>query len=112
MRYLLALPLMETRHKVEQFRVYDNLKKKKKKKRSHSKAQIEIFQSPYCTANGPHHAQLAMEQSCAYHVQHIEHLSRATRRVTCHVVRRDSSTIKFDKVEIAFISALSYRRNH
>ena len=34
--------------------------------------------------------------SSAYHVQ----------RVACHVVRRDSSAVKFDRVEIAFILAL------
>ena len=33
--------------------------------------------------------------------QHMHH-------VACHVVRRDISAIKFDKVEIAFISALFY----
>ena len=49
------------------------------------------------------HAQVAQAQSCANHVQHIEHLSHATCRVTCHLVRRDSSAIKFDRVEIAFI---------
>ena len=31
--------------------------------------------------------------------QHIERLSRATCRVTCHVVRKDSSAIKFDRAE-------------
>ena len=39
-------------------------------------------------------------QSCAIHVQRIERLSRTTC-VTCHMVRRDSSAIKFDRVEIA-----------
>ena len=39
-------------------------------------------------------AQVARAQSCANHVQHIERLSRATCRVTCHVVRRDSSAVK------------------
>ena len=53
-------------------------------------------------------AQVAREQSCANHVQHIERLSRlSTYRVTCHVVRRDSSAIKFDRVEIAFILAFN-----
>ena len=42
-------------------------------------------------------AQVAREQSCANHVQH-KRLSRATCRVACHVVRRDSSAIKFDRV--------------
>ena len=32
------------------------------------------------------------------HVQHIERLSHATCRVTCHVVRKDSSAIKFGRV--------------
>ena len=41
-------------------------------------------------------------QSCANHQQHTERLSRAACRVTCHVARRDSSAIKFDRVEIAF----------
>ena len=35
-------------------------------------------------------AQVARAQSCANHVQHIELLSRATCRATCHVVRMNS----------------------
>ena len=31
-------------------------------------------------------------------MQHIKRLSHATCRVTCHVVRRDSSAVKFDRV--------------
>ena len=57
------------------------------------------------------YAQVARAQSCANHVQHIEHTSRATCRVTCHVVRRDSSAYKFYRVEIAFILALFYWLN-
>ena len=49
------------------------------------------------------YAQVARTQSCANHMQHIERLSCGTCRETCQVVRRDSSTIKFDRVEIAFI---------
>ena len=37
---------------------------------------------------------------------HIERLSRATC-VTCHVVRRDSSAVQINRVEIAFISSSS-----
>ena len=37
------------------------------------------------------------------HAQHIERLSHATWRITCPVVRRDSSAIELDRVEIAFI---------
>ena len=48
-------------------------------------------------------AQAARAQSCTNHMQYIERLSRAACRVTCHVVRRDGSAVKFDRVEIAFI---------
>ena len=44
------------------------------------------------------YAQVVRVQSCANHVQHF----------VCHWVRRDSSVIKFDRLEIAFISALFY----
>ena len=37
-------------------------------------------------------------ESCAYHVQHIECLSRATCHVNYHVAQRDSSAIKFNRV--------------
>ena len=42
-------------------------------------------------------AQVARAQSYANHVQHIEHISRATCHVTCHAIQSDSSAIKFDK---------------
>ena len=48
---------------------------------------------------------MARAQSCANHVQHIERLSRSACRDTCHVVTKDSSAIKFDRVETAFILA-------
>ena len=64
----------------------------------------EFLQSPHSTAN------------CLQHIRSsgsgpIVCKSRATHRalimcmchVTCHLVRRDSSVIKFDRVEIAFI---------
>ena len=51
-------------------------------------------------------AQVARAQPCENHVQHIERPSRATCRVTCHVVQKDSSAIKFDRVYIAFTLAL------
>ena len=71
-----------------------------------------LLQSPHCTTN------------CLQHVRSsgpgaIVCKSRATHPalinaicVTCHVVRRDSSAIKFDRVEIAFIGALFYWLNH
>ena len=56
--------------------------------------------SRFSTISSPRReAQVALAQSCANHTQHIERLSRATCRVTCHVVRRDSSAIKFDRTE-------------
>ena len=65
-----------------------------------------FLQSPKCAANrlvSNTYAQVAQVQSCANHVQHIERLSHATCRVTCHVVQRDSSAVKFGRVKIAFI---------
>ena len=44
------------------------------------------------------YAQVARVQSCAIHAQHIKHLSHATCRGVCHVVRKDSSAIKLDRV--------------
>ena len=58
------------------------------------------------------YAQVAQVRSCANHVQHIERFSHATYHVMCHVVQRDSSAIKFDRVEIAFMLALFYWVNH
>ena len=49
------------------------------------------------------YAQVARAQSCESHVQHIERLSRAACRVKCHVLRRDSSAIQFDRVEFELI---------
>ena len=47
---------------------------------------------------------MARGQSCANHVQHIGRLSR--QHAVFHVLRRESSTVKFDRAEIAFILAL------
>ena len=73
----------------------------------------DFLQSPHSAAN------------CLQHVRSsgpgaIVCKSRATHRAlitckchaTCHLVRRDSSGIKFDRVEIAFILALFYWLNH
>ena len=49
--------------------------------------------------NGVH---ITCNTSNAYHLQHV----------MCHVVRRDSSAIKFDRVEIAFIWAYFIGWNH
>ena len=42
---------------------------------------------------GRNRVQITCNTSGAYHVQHV----------VCHVLRRDSSAIKFERVEIAFI---------
>ena len=73
----------------------------------------DFLQSPHSAAN------------CLQHVRSsgpgaIVCKTRATHRalitckchVTCHLVRMDSSAIKFDRVEIAFIWALFYWLNH
>ena len=64
----------------------------------------DFLQSPHSAANCLQHARSSgpgaiVCKSLATH----RALSRATCRVTCHLVRRDSSAMKFDRVEIAFI---------
>ena len=56
----------------------------------------EFLQSPHSAANCLQHARSSGPGT-------IVCKSRATCHVTCHLVRRDSSAIKFDRVEIAFI---------
>ena len=47
----------------------------------------DFLQSPHCAVNRLQHVcSSGRAQLCANHVQHIECLSRATCRVTCHVV--------------------------
>ena len=48
------------------------------------------------------YTQVVWAQLCANHVQHNERLSRATCHGTCHVVQRDRSAIKFDRVYNCF----------
>ena len=43
-----------------------------------------LLTAPRTVSNA--YARMVRAQSCANHVQHIERLSRATCRVTCHVV--------------------------
>ena len=54
---------------------------------------------------GHNHVQTKCNTSSAYHMQHV--VLHATR-----VIRRDSSAIKFDRVEIALILAIFYWLNH
>ena len=44
------------------------------------------------------YAQVVRAQSCANRMQHIERISRATCRVTCHGARRYNSAVKLDRV--------------
>ena len=55
----------------------------------------DCLQSSQCAANRLQHVRSSGPGAI---MQHIERLSRATCRVTCHMVRRDSSTTKFDRV--------------
>ena len=61
-----------------------------KKNKRIQRRNSRFFTISHCAANRLLHV-VARAQSCAIHVQHIERLSRATSRVTCHLVRRDSS---------------------
>ena len=56
--------------------------------------------SPTRTLKWPRHncVIITCNTLSAYHVQHV----------VCHLVQRDSSAIKFDRVEIVFILALLY----
>ena len=62
------------------------------------------------------YAQMTRTHSCANHVQHQITCNTSSayhvQHVVCHLVRRDSSAVKFDRVEISFISALSYWLSH
>ena len=64
----------------------------------------DFLQSPHCAANCLQHVRSSgpgatMCKSCATH----RALITCKCRVTFHLVRRDSSAIKFDRVEMAFI---------
>ena len=73
----------------------------------------DFLQSPHSAANCLQHARSSGLGAIVYK-------SRATHlalfmckcHVKCHLVQRDSSAIKFDRVEIAFIWALFYWLNH
>ena len=68
----------------------------------------------------PHSATNCLEHVHSSGLGAIVCKSRATHRalitckrhVMCHLVRRASSAVKFDRVEIAFILALFYWLNH
>ena len=76
-------------------------------------ASRDFSQSPHSAAN-------CLQHVCSSGPGAAVCKSRATHwaliackcHVTCHLVRRDSSAIKFDRVEIAIIWALFYWLNH
>ena len=73
----------------------------------------DFLQSPHSAANCLQHAHSSGPGAtacklCATHRAHIT----CKCPVTCHLVRRDSSAIKFDRDEIAFIWALFYWLKH
>ena len=55
---------------------------------------------------------MAGGKSYANHMQPIERLSSTSCHVTCHMIQRDSSTVRFDRVLTAFVLALSDWLNH
>ena len=63
----------------------------------HHLSQKSTFKWP-----GRYSVQIMCNASSAYDMQHI----------VCHVVQRDSSAIKFDRVEITFAFALFYWLNY
>ena len=73
----------------------------------------DVLQSLHSAANCLQHVRSSglgaiVCKSCATH----RALITCKCHVTCHLVRRDSSAIKFDRVEITFIWALFYWLNH
>ena len=73
----------------------------------------DFLQSPHSAANCLQHIHSSGPGAvvCKSHATHRA-LITCKCHVTCHLVRRDSSAIKFDRVEIAFIWALFYWLNH
>ena len=71
------------------------------------------LQSPHSAANCLLHVRSSGPGAivCKLRATH-QALITCKCHVTCHLVRRDSSAIKFDRVEIAFIWALFYWLNH
>ena len=87
--------------------VLEKQTKNKQKKNALKGAVRDFFlQLPHCVVNcllpGHNHVQITCSTQSAYHVQHV----------VCHMVPRDSSGIKSDRVDIAFILALFYWLNH
>ena len=73
----------------------------------------DLLQSPHSAANRLRHVHSSGlgATMCKSRATHREFIM-CKCHVTCHLVRRDSSAVKFDRVEIAFIGALFYWLNH
>ena len=73
----------------------------------------DFLQSPHSAANCLQHVHSSGLSAivCKSRATHLA-LITCKCHVTCHLVRRDSSAIQFDRVEIAFIWALFYWLNH
>ena len=73
----------------------------------------DFLQSPHSAANCLQHIRSSGPGAivCKSRATHRAHIT-CNCHVTCHLVRRDSSAIKLDRVEIAFIWALFYWLNH
>ena len=59
-----------------------------------------------CKSHATHPALITCNTSSADHMQHIQRWSHATCRVTRHMVRRDSSAIKFDSWNCVYLSII------
>ena len=73
----------------------------------------DFLQSPHSAANCLQHVPSSGPGAtiCKSRATHWALITRKCH-VTCHLVQRDSSAIKFDRVEIAFVWALFYWLNH
>ena len=73
----------------------------------------DFLQSPHSAANCLQHVRSSGPRAvvCKSRATHRALITRKCH-VMCHLVRRDSSAIKFDRVEIAFIWAFFYWLNH
>ena len=73
----------------------------------------DFLQSPHSAANCLQHVRSSDPGAtvCKSHATHWAFIT-CKCHVTCHLVRRDSSAIKFDRVKIAFIWASFYWLNH
>ena len=67
----------------------------------------DFLQSPHCV-NYPLHVRSSGPGASVYKIMRNTLSSYHMQRIMCHVMRRDSSAIKFDRAEIIFILALFF----